>query len=169
MAANITPIVLNDNTVPNTPNLLSINMANVTKLTSDNYLMWSIQTQALLDGYGLADHLDGSIASPPQTVTVNGVVTKNQEHILWKRQDRLIFSALIGAMTTNLQPIVSRASNASQILQTLSHTYAKPSRGHVKQLKEQLRVWKKEDKTIDTYIQGFTTRFDQLALLGKPY
>lgn len=169
MAANNNNIPVNEIAVPNAPSLLSINMSNVTKLTSDNYLMWSIQTQALLDGYGLAGHIDGSRPAPPPQVTVNGEATENQDYVLWKRQDRLIFSSLIGAITTNLQPIVSRATTASQIWQTLANTYAKPSRGHILQLRDQVRSWKKENKSIDAYIQGLTTRFDQLALLGKPF
>lgn len=31
-----------------------------------------------------------------------------------------------------------------------------------------LRQWSKGSKTIDEYVQGFITRFDQIALLGKP-
>ena len=169
MAANNSSVLFTEHNIPNTPGLLTINMANVTKLTSDNYLMWSIQIQALLDGYGLAGHIDGSRPIPPPQLTVNEVTTENQDYVLWKRQDRLIFSALIGALTTNLQPLVSRAVTAVEIWTTLANTYAKPSRGHIKQLRDQVRAWKKEDKKIDTYIQGLTTRFDQLALLGKPF
>ena len=132
MAANNSSVLFTEHNIPNTPGLLTINMANVTKLTSDNYLMWSIQTQALLDGYGLAGHIDGSRPIPPPQVTVNEVTTENQDYVLWKRQDRLIFSALIGAITTNLQPIVSRAVTAFEIWTKLANTYAKPSRGHIK-------------------------------------
>lgn len=31
-----------------------------------------------------------------------------------------------------------------------------------------MKQWSKGIKTIDEYLQGLTTRFDQLALLGKP-
>ena len=31
-----------------------------------------------------------------------------------------------------------------------------------------LRQWTKGSKTMDEYMQGFITRFDQIALLGKP-
>lgn len=46
-------------------------------------------------------------------------------------------------------------------------TYAKPSRSHFRQLREQVKQLKKGTKTINEYFQGFTIRFDQLALLGK--
>lgn len=46
-------------------------------------------------------------------------------------------------------------------------TYSKPSRAHVKQIKQQIQSWKKGSKSINEYFQGLTTRFDELALLGK--
>ncbi|KAG7536467.1 Integrase catalytic core [Arabidopsis suecica] len=89
-------------------------------------------------------------------------------HTRCERDKKLIFSALIGAISIPLQSLVSRATTSAQIWDKLSSTYAKPSRGHIKQLRTQIKNWKKEDKTIDVYIQGFITRLDQLAILGKP-
>lgn len=114
--------------VPNAPSLLNVNMFNVTKLTSSNFLMWSRQVLALLDGYALSGHLDGSTVIPPATITTNGVATANPEYLLWKSQDRLIYSALLGAITVSIQPILSTTTTSAQIWETLSSTYANPSR-----------------------------------------
>lgn len=156
-------------TVDLTPaTLLNINMSNVTKLTSTNYMKWSLQVHALLEGYELAGHLDGTTPTLSPTITTEGVETTNPAYALWRRQDRLIFSGLIGSIVVSIQPIVSTAKTAYDIWTTLAATYAKPSRGHIQQLRLQIRQWSKGTKTIDEYIQGLTTRFDQLALLGKP-
>ena len=56
----------------------------------------------------------------------------------------------------------------SKLWSTLADTYARPTRGHVKQLKQQMENWTKGTKTIDEYVQGFTTRFDHIAFLWKP-
>lgn len=120
-------ITTNSNTIVN------VNMSNVTKLTSSNFLMWSRQIHALLDGYDLSGHIDGSIAIPSSTITTDAGVSTNPAYNLWKRQDRLIYSALLGAITTTLQPILSSTNTAAEIWRTLSDTYAKPSRGHYKQ------------------------------------
>lgn len=80
---------------------------------------------------------------------------------------RLIYSALLGAITTTLQPILSSTNTVAEIWSTLSDTYAKPSRGHYKQLQQQLKAATKGDKSISEYVQGITAIFDQLALLGK--
>ncbi|KFK44388.1 hypothetical protein AALP_AA1G251100, partial [Arabis alpina] len=150
----------------NSQSLFAINMSHVTKLNSTNYLMWKLQVHSFLDGYALAGHLDGSKEIPAATLTTNDVVSVNPAYTLWTRQDRLIFSSLIGAISTPLQPLVSRATSSSEIWNTLASTYAKPSRGHIRQLKTQLKQWHKETKTIDVYVQGITTRLDQLAILG---
>lgn len=56
----------------------------------------------------------------------------------------------------------------ADVWDTLASTYAKPSKGHIHQIKQQINSWKKGSRTIDEYQQGFTVRFDHLALLGKP-
>lgn len=149
--------------------LLNVNMTNVTKLTASNFLMWSRQVHALLDGYDLSGYIDGSSVPPPPTITSDGVPVANPEYTRWKRQDRLIYSSLLGAITVSIQPILSTTTTLVQIWSTLSATYAKPSRAHIKQLRQQVKTWTKGTMSIDAYVQGFTTKFDQLALLGKPY
>lgn len=42
-----------------------------------------------------------------------------------------------------------------------------PSHGHIQQLRLQIKQYTKGDKTINEYMCGLTSRFDQLALLGK--
>lgn len=92
--------------VSNTTNLLNLNMTNVTKLTASNFLMWSRQVHALLDSYDLTGYIDGSVVMPPPMITTDGVISANQDYFLWKRQDRLIYNALLGAITVSIQPIL---------------------------------------------------------------
>lgn len=163
-----TPATTNETiAVSNTPILLNVNMSNVTKLTAINFLMWSRQVHALLDGYDLGGYVDGSVAVPSPTVTIDGVVVANTAYTLWKRQDKLIYSVLLGAISTSIQPLLSKTTTAMEIWTTLSSTYDKPSRGHMKQLKQQIKQWTKGTKSIDEYFEGLTTRSDQLVLLGK--
>ncbi|XP_010469809.1 PREDICTED: probable serine/threonine-protein kinase ndrD [Camelina sativa] len=152
----------------NTNTLFNVNTANVTKLHDTNYLMWSLQIHALIDGYELSGYLDGSTPPPPPTVTVNDATKPNPDFTFWKRQDRLLYSALLGAMTTSVQPLVSRATTTADAWTTLADTFAKASRSHFKQIKDQIKVWTKGNKLIDEYVRGLTVRFDELAILGKP-
>lgn len=148
--------------------LFNVSTTNITKLVPTNYLMWSLQVQALFDGYELAVYLDGSITPPPATTTTATTTATNPDFTFWKRQDKLIYIGLIGAMSVSVQPLVSRATTSSEIWQTLASTFAQPSRGHVKQLRDKLKLWTKGSKTIDEYVRGFIIQFDELALLGNP-
>lgn len=56
-----------------------MNMSNVSKLT--NYLICILQVHALLDGYGLANHLDAAPEIPPGTLTTGDAITKNPEYV----------------------------------------------------------------------------------------
>lgn len=174
-ATNIPSPVNSDNTgsveiiTGNTPQpLLHVNMTNVVKLSSTNYLMWSRQVLALFDGYELSQYLGDSFEPPSSTVlNAEGISVPNPLFTHWKRQDRLVYSALLGVISGNLQPMVSRAQTSADVWSILAETYAKPSRGHLKQIKHQLKSWTKGNKSIDEYLQGLTMRFDQLAILGK--
>lgn len=143
-------------------------MTNVTKLAFSNFLMWGRQIHALLDRYNLASYTNGSPILPAVTLTTDDDLVANPAYTLWKRQDRFIYSALLGVIITTLQPIVSTTSTAVEIWTILSFIYAKPSRVHIKQLRQHLCQWTKGSKSINKYYQGFITLFDQLALLGKP-
>ena len=156
-----------DTTQINSSTLLNINMSNIVKLSASNYLVWSRQVHALLDGYELSAHLDESAHKPDSTITTDGVTISNPEYSVWKRQDKLIFSALLGALSPTIQPLVFLSPTSANVWLTLASTYAKPTRGHIKHLLQLLKSWTKDTKTIDEYVQGLTTRFDQLALLGK--
>ncbi|KAG7547625.1 hypothetical protein ISN44_As12g028440 [Arabidopsis suecica] len=153
--------------VNNTTTLMNINMNNVIKLNATNYLMWNRQVHPIFDGYALANYLDSTAAIPEPIFVVNDVNSPNPAFDLWNRQDRMIYSALIGALSPSVQPLVSRAHTSTDVWLTLAQTYVKPSRGHIKQLKHQVKQWTKGTHTIDEYFQGLTTKFDQLALLGK--
>ena len=71
-------------TVSATSSILDINMTNVTKLTASNFLMWSRQVHALLDGYDLTGYLDGSFVVPCATITTDDGVAPNPAYNLWK-------------------------------------------------------------------------------------
>ncbi|RVW98912.1 Retrovirus-related Pol polyprotein from transposon RE1 [Vitis vinifera] len=99
----------------------------------------SLQIQSLLEGYDLHHFIDGTHTPPPPTVTITGVASPNLTYTTWKRQDRLIFSVLLGAIYISLQLLIARTTTSLDAWQTLANIYAKPSRGHIKQLKEQLQ------------------------------
>ncbi|RVW64157.1 Retrovirus-related Pol polyprotein from transposon RE1 [Vitis vinifera] len=130
--------------------LLTINLSNITKLSSTNYLTPSLQIQSLLEAYDLHHFIDDTHTPPPPTVTITGVASPTPTYTTWKCQDRLIFSALLSAISVSLQPLIDRTTTSLDAWQTLSNIYAKPSRGHIKQMKEQLqRVYQRLSNLLD--------------------
>ncbi|RVW40571.1 Retrovirus-related Pol polyprotein from transposon RE2 [Vitis vinifera] len=89
------PITIQNSQDPQHP-LRTINLSNITKLSSINYLTWSLQIRSLLESYDLHHFIDDTHSPPPPTVTVTGVASPNLAYTTWKRQDCLIFSVLEG-------------------------------------------------------------------------
>ena len=119
------PITIQNFQDPQHP-LLTINLSNITKLSSTNYLTWSLHIQSLLEGYDLHHFIDDAHTPPPPIVTVIGVASPNSAYTTWKRQDRLIFNALLGVISVSLQPLIARTTTSLDAWQTLVNTYAKP-------------------------------------------
>lgn len=149
---------------PKTP-LISVNMSGITKLSSSNYLTWKLQVQALLEAHELHVFLDES-QTPVATIIVADETAPNPLFVAWKRQDRMLYSALMGTLTVNVQPVVARELTTHEIWQTLANTYGRSSRGHIKQLRQQLKHVTKGDQTVTDYMRNILTKADQLALLG---
>lgn len=84
--------------------LVSINITNITKLIPSNYITWSLQIRSLLEGYDPFDFLDGSNLSLAPTITASDKSSPNPADTTWKRQDRLLFSAILGAVSLPIQP-----------------------------------------------------------------
>jgi len=150
--------------------LISLNMSNVTKLTPSNFITWRIQVRALLEAHELHCFISEDDQTPPATIsTTENSNEPNPNFAAWKRQDKLLFSSLLGSLAVAVQPIVARSTTSREIWETLHRTYGKPTRGHVKQIKQQLKQISKGNKTINDYMRSIIDKSDQLALLGAPY
>ncbi|XP_020886029.1 uncharacterized protein LOC110229685 [Arabidopsis lyrata subsp. lyrata] len=150
------------------PTLISINMSNITKLTSINYLTWRLQIKALLDGHELQGFISETDQTPPSHITTGTVTTVNPKFTCWTRQDRLLYSAIIGTLSLQVQPLVARTTTTREIWASLAKTFGNPSRGHINQLREQLKGVSKGNQSVQDYMKNIVTKADQLALLGSP-
>lgn len=65
------------NAVDPANSLLTANMSNVTKLSGSNYLMWSRQIKALLEGHELHTFLEKHDITLLPIITTNGVASLN--------------------------------------------------------------------------------------------
>ena len=102
------------------------------------------------------------------TIITNNEVQPNPEYLSWFCQDKLLFRALVGTLSPSLIPLITQSQTSKEAWQTLANTYARPSRGHIKQIKEQLKQTSKGFQSMSDYMQSIKTWIDQLAALGKP-
>ena len=70
--------------------LLTVNMSNITKLTNANYLKWSKQICALLEGLELHGFLDETTMAAATILNAEGQNVVNPDYPPWRRQDRLL-------------------------------------------------------------------------------
>lgn len=171
MSAPTTTMAAASNTIPNTQDpsqpFLSINLQNILKLTPTNYLSWKLQIEAILVGYDLLQFIDGSLPCPSSKTIVDSEEIINPQYNYWVRQDKLLFGALIGTLSSTLVPLVSQTTSSKELFDTLHKTYATPSRGHIKQLKDQFNNIIKSDRSITEFMQAIKACADNLASLGK--
>lgn len=155
---------------PNKP-FVCVSFPEVTKLQPTNYLNWKNQIEALLDGYDLLQFVDGTYPVPPETITTTATppVTKpNPEFTYWRRQDRLLCGAILTTLTESVASLVSAAKSSTDLWTKLKNAYAKPSRGHIKQLQARLRSASKGALSIQDYLHSVKVTADLLASLGHP-
>lgn len=164
-ASPSSPMIVNPND-PQHP-IFNVNMSAVTHLTASNYITWSLQVTLFLEGHNLQQFITEDVVIPLPSMQVNNLLAKNPAYTAWCRQDKLIFAALLRPISLSLQPMVSTATTSLKAWNTLRSTYGRLSRGHVKQIQDQLKKASKGQLSIDEYIQSVKTKSDQLALLGK--
>lgn len=105
---------------------------------------------------------------PTKSTNDDGLSVLNPAHVTWIRQYKLLFGALAGTLSPTLSPLIFRARTSKEAWDSLTNTYAKPSRGHIKNLKSQLKHITKGPSYVDDYISKFRRIIDELALLGVP-
>ncbi|XP_021746812.1 uncharacterized protein LOC110712647 [Chenopodium quinoa] len=166
-------VLNNDSIIPNandpTKPFTVVHFHNAIKLTPTNYIAWKTHLQATLLGYDLDKFVDGTFPSPPASITTaEGTSATNPAALPWFRQDRLVFGALVGTLSPDLVPLVSQSETAKEAWDILASTYANPSRGHFKQIKDHLAKITKGNLSISEYMQAIKQCIDRLASMGKP-
>ncbi|KAH7573845.1 hypothetical protein JRO89_XS03G0214100 [Xanthoceras sorbifolium] len=136
------------------------------KRISSNHLLWKVQFEMLFIGYDLLGYIVGSKLCPPKTVTTNNIAIPNPAYNLWVRQDQLILNALIGSLSPILISFITRATTSREAWTVLTNTFAKPTRGRIKQTKNLFKYPTKGTITVTDFLHSVKARADELAILG---
>ena len=77
-------------------------------------------------------------------------------------------NAIIGSITPTIIPFIARATIAREAWNILAAIYATPSRGHIKQVKANLKSLTKGTLNITEFLQLVKGKAEELAVLGAP-
>lgn len=124
--------------------------------------------EALLIGYDLYEFVNGSNPAPPSHTTKIEISTPNPDYTNWFRQNKLLFGVIARTRSPSLSPFITRATTFKEVWDIMATTYVCPSRGHLKQLKYQLKHISKGTYSISEFIQHMKRITEELSLLGDP-
>lgn len=136
-------------------------------LDEGNYLLWKVQVETAITGYGLEGYIHGTHIIPPRFITneTNKTVS-NTEFTKYQRQDSLICSWLLSSISVKLLPQVIRSKTAYGIWSTVERIFNSQSATKVMHYKRQLHNIRKENQTMGEYLAKIKTTCDLLEAAG---
>ncbi|KAH7523338.1 hypothetical protein JRO89_XSUnG0081800 [Xanthoceras sorbifolium] len=123
---------------------------------------------------------------PHQTLITINITTQAplkltaNNYVSWKLQFQTLFTGygLLGyidgskrcpsPLSPTIIPFIAQAKTSQEAWTIIANTYAKPSRGRIKQIKGHLKKITKGSQSIIEYLQAIKSRADELAILGAP-
>lgn len=134
------------------------------KLTPSSFPQWRAQFEALLIGYDLMNYVNGESSCPTADGTASSIIKKQH----WIRQDKLILSAILASTSPAITPLIATTKTSSEAWKKLSTMYASKSRTRAMQLKEELTLVQRGNRSITDYLHVIKGLVDEIALIDHP-
>ncbi|KAF8397545.1 hypothetical protein HHK36_016463 [Tetracentron sinense] len=134
--------------------IITINAATTIneKLTPSTFFQWRAQFEALLVGYDLIDFVTGVKKCPVIDATNSAASKAANSH--WIRQDKLILHAVLASTSTTITPLLAAYKTSHEAWTALTRLYAGKSRTRVMQLKEDLTLSTRGNRTVTEFLQA---------------
>ncbi|KAJ0035023.1 hypothetical protein Pint_25231 [Pistacia integerrima] len=113
---------------------------------------WRAQFEALLTGYDLIDFVTGVKKCPPIDASNSAVSKAENSH--WVRQDKLILHAILASTSTTITPLLAAYKTSHDAWTALTRLYAGKSRTCAMQLKEDLTLSTRGNRTVTEFLQA---------------
>jgi hypothetical protein len=134
------------------------------KLTPSTFPQWRAQFEGLLIGYDLLDYVTGLSVCPSSDGTFPSALKITH----WVRQDKLILSAILASTSTTITPLIATTKTSHEAWKKLNHMYVSRSRMRAMQLKEEITLIKKGNRSILEYLHVVKALTDEIALIDHP-
>ena len=150
------------------------------KLSSTNYLLWRNQLLPLLHCQNLFSHIDGSATIPPITITPNSSSIStddsstssnpqlNPAYTAWRLQDQRLLSLLFSSLTEEAMAEVLGLTTARDVWMALENSFSHISKARELQIKDELQLLKRGNRSVTEYSRSFKALCDQLNAMGRP-
>ena len=86
----------------------------------------------------------------------------------WVRQDKLILSAIFASTSTTITPLIAASKTSHEAWKKLHHMYASKSRMRAIQLKEDITLIKKGNRSISEYLHAVKILADEITIIDHP-
>ena len=134
------------------------------KLKPSTFPQWRAQFEALLIGYNLLDYVTGISQCPSPAGTSSSDLNKTH----WVLQDKLILSAILASTSPAITALIAIAKTSHEAWEKLHHMYANKSRTRVMQLKEELTLIQRKNRSVTDYLHTVKALADEIALIHHP-
>jgi uncharacterized protein (DUF2132 family) len=134
------------------------------KLTPSTFPQWRAQFEALLIGYDLLDYVGVTLRCPSSLGSADDELRKTH----WVRQDKLLMSAILVSTAPTITPLIATAKTSHEAWKKLKNLYVSRSRTRAMQLKEELTLIQRGNRSITEYLHPVKTLADELAIIDHP-
>ncbi|MFS7982551.1 hypothetical protein Hanom_Chr10g00964211 [Helianthus anomalus] len=138
------------------------------KLSGSNYIYWHKQMLPILSYQHLLPHVDGSQIAPPPTITKNDKEVDNPEYFSWIHAEQQAIITINASLTEEALAVTVGLTTAHDIWVSLETAFCNTSVERVQNLRDNLRILKKGDKTVAEFGREFKAICDQLHAVGHP-
>ncbi|KAJ0448581.1 putative transcription factor interactor and regulator CCHC(Zn) family [Helianthus annuus] len=138
------------------------------KLNASNYIYWRAQMLPLFAYQEVESHVDGCLSAPSPTITANAKESPNPEYVTWLRHEQQAIILLNASLTEEALAVTVGLPTARDIWVALENAFCNTSVERVQNLRDNLRLIQKGDKSVSEYGRLFKGVCDQLLAVGHP-
>jgi gag-polypeptide of LTR copia-type len=167
MASLDSTSIFNPSLPVSTTSVVHISIPVSIKLDRTNFLTWRSQFESIIDGYGLTNHLDPVLVSPPRQINYGSQLVPNPAFTTWHMQDRLLLGWLRSTISAPVLSQHVQCQITSSLWTALHRVYLAISSAKIMELCRLLQTTTRGGQSCNDYFERMQSIADQLAVVGE--